>query len=150
MFGKDPGKAVRLIAKIMVWLMMAVGLVIGAMIAKTWINDGIREAKDISITEVALRWLGGFMFVLVSGAAGFGVGWLGSVVLYSFGDLVSTAHKISDDLEFLCQVKEDEIEAQRRRIAEQRQRVPGYPGGTPAQHRRPGDADHQGALPPPF
>lgn len=113
MFGKDVGKTLKILAQIAVWVSAAVGLVVGCILAWNAISGAIRDVVIIRADEVILRLLGGIVFAILLGAAGFGIGWLVSVALYAFGDLVSSANKLSRDTEYLCRVKSMEMERAR-------------------------------------
>lgn len=116
MFGTNVGDMLKKIAKWNVWCWTVVGGLWGIAIA---IASSFAESPILQILGIVLG------PVLGSGI-GFLIGWLSSVVLYAFGSLVSNTQQVneklerlkgiqckvdqlSEDLNYLCDVKENEI-----------------------------------------
>lgn len=103
MFGRDVGKTLKVLANIIVWLITGLGAIASLLVVVLVMMTGR------GMTPVAA--VGAVLIVVVMTALSFGIGWLTSVMLYAFGNLVSNTQKISEDLDFLCVAKEDEIAA---------------------------------------
>lgn len=132
MYGRNVGDTLKTIAKVTLWLWVILGILMGYAVGAltATMTVGVQLAIPTDMTSmviekepVATTTVKTVLFMIMGGGIGFLIGWISSVMLYAFGSLVSHSQQIdrrletiqqqvnqlSEDLSYLCDVKENEI-----------------------------------------